>query len=111
MHICFVSLDYPSATGGGGVGSQVRTFGQALVAEGHRVAVVALAELGQRDFQEDGGIRVYRVRRGNLHWYISRIPLFGGWVSLALRELEYAWAAWRQVRRLHAEAPFDQIGR
>ena len=109
MHICFVSLDYPSATGGGGVGSQVRTLGQALVAEGHRVAVVALAEAGQPDFQEDGGIRVYRVKRGNVHWYVSRIPVLGEWVSLAIREMEYASAAWRRVRRLHAEEPFDLI--
>jgi glycosyltransferase involved in cell wall biosynthesis/LmbE family N-acetylglucosaminyl deacetylase/SAM-dependent methyltransferase len=91
------------------VGGQVHTFGQALVAKGHSVVVLALEEPGEPDFQEDGGIQVHRVQRGNLHWYISRIPLLGGWVSLALRELEYAWAAWRQVRRLHAEAPFDLI--
>jgi glycosyltransferase involved in cell wall biosynthesis/LmbE family N-acetylglucosaminyl deacetylase len=91
------------------VGSQVRTFGQALVAEGHKVAVVALAEPGQPEFQDDGGIRVYRVKRGNVHWYISRIPLLGGWVSLPIREMEYASAAWRRVRRLHAEEPFDLI--
>jgi|GEM_PF-306840 len=109
MHIGFVALDYPSSVSGGGVGNQVRTLAQALVQAGHRVTVVALSEPGLPAYDDDGGIRIYRVARGNLHWYASKLPGLGSRLILALRELEYGWAAYRQIQALRRQEPFDLI--
>ena len=109
MNICFLSLDYPSPSGGGGVGIQVRTLGRTLVQAEHRVTVVALSVPGLSPFSEDNGIRVYRFPRGNLHWYVYKMPGVGPLLTLALRELEDGWAAYRLVRELHAQQPFDLI--
>ena len=109
MHICFLSLDYPSPSGGGGVGNQTQTLGRALVRQGYMVTVVALAQPGQPAIMDDGGVRVYRVAQGSLHWYIYKLPWLGRHLALAVRELEYGWAAFRQLQRLHAQTPFDLI--
>jgi glycosyltransferase involved in cell wall biosynthesis len=109
MHICFLALDYPSSTSGGGVGNQVRTLGRALLARGYRVSVVALLQPGLPEFYDDDGIAVYRVQRGNLHWYISKLPFVGNSLSLATRELEYGWALYEQVRNIHHCCPIDLI--
>jgi glycosyltransferase involved in cell wall biosynthesis len=109
MRIGFISLDYPSHSGGGGVGNQVRTIGQALVHQGHQVTVVALAQPGQPGFIEDGGVKVYRVEQSSLHWYLYKLPWLGRLLALAVRELEYGWAAYRQIRTLHVQMPFDVI--
>lgn len=109
MNICFLAYDYPSASGGGGVGNQVRILGRALVRAGHQVTVVDLARPGLPSYQEDEGVRIYRVQPGGLHWYISKLPGMGSLLSQAWRELEYAWAGYGLVRRLHKQTPFDII--
>ncbi|HEB78027.1 MAG TPA: glycosyltransferase family 1 protein [Methylothermaceae bacterium] len=109
MNICFLAYDYPSSTGGGGVGNQVRILGRALVRAGHQVTVVAMARPGLPAYQEDEGVRIHRVRPGNLHWYVFKTPGVGSLFTMALRELEYAWAGYRLVRRLHRQTPFDII--
>ena len=68
-----------------------------------------LAEPGSPELYEDHGIKVYRVPQGNVHWYVSKIPAFGPLLTLVLRELEYAWAAYRRIRTLHQQEPFDLI--
>lgn len=110
MHICYASLDYPTPSGnGGGVGKYVQKIGQTLVQQGHRVTVVAQAQRGEPLFFEDQGVRVFRVPHGNLHWYLYQIPGIGGLVTLPIRELEYSFHIYRQVKALHAQTPFDLI--
>ncbi len=46
----------------GGVETHVRTLSHALVARGHSVAVVTLWEEGLSEWDDDKGVRVYRVR-------------------------------------------------
>jgi glycosyltransferase involved in cell wall biosynthesis len=109
MRICYVSLDYPSAAGGGGVGSAVRTMARSLVKCGHEVSVVALTDRADQELQElEEGIRVLRFGHGRGHRRLLRVPLF--WrLARTVREMERSWSAWRIVRRLHAEAPLDVI--
>ena len=109
MHICFNALDYPSHLGGGGVGNQVQILARALVGAGHRVSVVALAKPGLPDFTDDHGVRVYRVRCGNWHWYLSKVPLVGRVLILPVRELERSLATFRQIRAIHRTDPIDLI--
>lgn len=109
MHICFVALDYPSRNSGGGVGSQVHTLAHTLVQAGHRVTVVALAEPGLPAYCEDKGVSVYRVPKGNLHWYVSKMPRLGKHLALPIRELEYGWGVYSLVRRLLRNESIDVI--
>lgn len=109
INLCFLSWDYPSSWSGGGVGTQVRTLGRALVRAGHRVTVVALGGGGLPGYCEDDGIRVHRVRQGNGHWYLHKLPGAGLLVAPAVRELEHGWKAYGKVRELHAREPFDLI--
>jgi len=109
MHVCFNALDYPSEQGGGGVGTQVAVLARALVEAGHRATVVALGQKGLPDYCEDRGVRVHRVRCGNRHWYLSRLPLVGRLLTLPVRELERSWAAYRKIAELHRDDPFDLI--
>lgn len=91
------------------MGNQVRILGRALVREGHKVTVIALAQPGLPVCEEDEGVQVHRVQPAGLHWYASKIPVVGPLFTLPLRELEYAWAGYRQVHRLHRQTPFDLI--
>lgn len=109
MNICLISLDYPTAASGGGVGSQTRTLGQALAQAGHRVTVIALEAPGTSRRVKDGGVRVIRAPQGNLHWYAYKLPELGPLLALAVREMEVGWAVLRRVRLLHQRAPFDLI--
>ncbi|MHB1422890.1 MAG: glycosyltransferase [Gemmataceae bacterium] len=109
MHICFNALDYPSAIGGGGVGTQVQLLGRALVEAGHRVTVIDLAQKGLADETEDHGVRVCRVRCGNWHWYLSKLPGVGRLFVLTVREIERSWAVWRRIRAIHQSDPIDIV--
>lgn len=109
MHICFNALDYPSSVSGGGVGNQVRLLAHALIKEGHRVSVIALTERGLPDYSEDGAVKVYRVHRTNLHWYVSKVPLLGRLLVLPIREIECSWATYKQIRAIHEKDPIDVV--
>ncbi|HWE52084.1 MAG TPA: glycosyltransferase [Bryobacteraceae bacterium] len=109
MHICHLSLDYPTKAGGSGVGTQVHTLSHALIARGYRVTVLALAARGEPEVENDRGVQVRRMRPGNLHWYCTKIPWLGRKIAPALREMEYSWAALRALQRLHAENPVDVV--
>jgi glycosyltransferase involved in cell wall biosynthesis len=109
MHICFASLDYPTADSGGGVGSVTRTLAQALVGLGHQATVIAF-QTGQRPERSiDRGVEIIWLTPGQAHWYLSRVPWLGPLCIGALRELERGWQIWRAVRGLHARRPVDIV--
>lgn len=107
MNICLVALDYPTAGGGGGVGSQTQSLARALVKLGHRVTVINLANPDGGGPVGDQGVRVHRVSRGPLHWYASKLPWLGDIIAAPLREIEDSWRVYRVVQRLHQSDPFD----
>src|SRR2546427_12959995 len=109
MHIGFIAMGYPSASGGSGVATQVRTLARALVDAGHQATVVALSEPGSPTLSEDAGVKVYRFTPTRLHCYVGLLPGIGSLLAPALRELEWSWAAYRQLRALHADRPFDVL--
>lgn len=110
MHICFASLDYPDEKGGGGVGTYVQIIGRELVRQGHRVSVVALKkENGLSGVADDQGLRVYRIQPGNIHWYVSKLPLIGKILALPIRELEYSNAVLKAVAVIDRKDPVDIV--
>ena len=110
MNICFASLDYPSHTGGGGVGSLTRTLTGLLVERGHQVSVIALQNVSLPEMETDeSGVRIHWVRLGNWHWYLSKLPVIGELLSSPVRELERGWCVYRTARRIASQTPIDII--
>jgi len=110
MHIAFLSLDYPSAAGSGGVGISVRTLALELVQKGHRVSVVSIQTgKAEKISFTDEGIHIRLFRQGQLHWYLYRIPLAGPCLGLAVRELERSWSGYQLLKQIHSKNRIDVI--
>lgn len=69
MNILFICDEYPPGKNGG-VGTVVQVLARELVRQGHKVFVAGLYahSYGQKDYEEDQGVKVWRFRYGiNLH--------------------------------------------
>src|SRR5579859_3943763 len=60
MRILMLSQFYPPIIGG--EENHVRNLSRNLVVRGHEVSVVTLLHPGMAEYEEDGGLRIYRVR-------------------------------------------------
>jgi glycosyltransferase involved in cell wall biosynthesis len=109
MHFCFLALDYPTPSGGGGVGNQAQLVGRDLVRRGHAVSVITLMDSSGRPYWTDNGVEVYAAAFGSWHWYLSRLPGIGRVLGLVVRELEYSLAAWRTFKKINAKKPVDLV--
>lgn len=108
MNICFVALSFGvNGQQVSGVGSQVRILAHSLLAAGHSVRVITLGQCDE--ITNDEGIQVHQVTSGNLHWYMSKLPLIGKFLASPLREIEYSLAAWKGVRRARRDGAIDII--
>ncbi|HEY6231366.1 MAG TPA: glycosyltransferase family 4 protein [Pyrinomonadaceae bacterium] len=110
MNICFATLSYPrNGSANSGVGSQVQTIAHSLIDAGHNVSVLNLTTKEETRETDDRGVEIYNVRSGNLHWFASKLPFVGKALALPLREIEYAVAVWRGVRRANSVRKLDLI--
>lgn len=79
MKICFVCSEYPPGPHGG-IGSLVQTLARALASRGHQVRVVGVCGFAYPapDYEEDQGVRVWRLREPKhiLGWLRARWRLF-----------------------------------
>ncbi len=110
MHICYASLSYPLNSGTSGVGAQTRVLARGLTAHGDAVSVIALMPPTETECIDEEGVRIYPTATTNLHWYADKIRGLGFYVSLPIRELEYSYAAWRALARIHANEALDLVG-
>ena len=86
MNICFICPEYPPGPHGG-VGTFTQILGRALVQRGHGIRVVGVypeAYPGP-EYEEDQGVRVWRLRepRHRLGWIWARYSLYRlivGWI-------------------------------
>lgn len=93
MRILMLSQFYPPFIGGEAI--HVRSLSSELVSRGHDVAVVTLWRQGLAEYEEDSGVRVYRVRSSTqrIRWLFSnrslrRAPTFPDpEITLALRRI------------------------
>ena len=113
MNICFATLSYPlNGSASSGVGSQVQAIAHSLIDAGHTVSVLNLTTKESRTgtAERDGrGVEIYHVRSGNLHWFAGKLPFVGKALALPMREIEYAVAVWRGVRRANKVRKLDLI--
>lgn len=109
MHICYLESGYPHPHGGGGAGTYVQLIGRELVRCGHHVTVIASACPQCPVTALDEGVQVLRpALRGNLHWYMGRIPGLSVF-ALALRSLERGWYLYTSIERVHLQKPIDVL--
>ena len=75
MHLCLITHEYPkSGFAHGGIGSFLKTLAPKLVAQGIRVTVVGLSYDYQEDYDEDQGVRIFRLGYQN----VNRLGWFYG---------------------------------
>lgn len=94
MHIVFLSNEYPLWTSGGGLGSFLQTFGQALVEKKHRVTILGIGDSSSSERLEDEGIQLIRLPKNQ-----GFLPNF----IYNSRALNNA------LKKLHKEKPIDII--
>lgn len=79
LRICLVCNEYPPAVHGG-IGTSTQLLARGLVAAGHLVRVIGVYrnEHGAADYEEDQGVRVWRLRepRFRIGWIAARYRLF-----------------------------------
>jgi glycosyltransferase involved in cell wall biosynthesis len=104
MRLCFICYEYPSGPSGG-VGTFTQVLARALVQRGHevRVAGVYPTSYPAPDYEEDEGVRVWRLRDSGARfgWVMARYRLFrlvADWVARGMIELVeapdcYGWFA------------------
>ncbi|MBA3442987.1 MAG: glycosyltransferase family 4 protein [Pyrinomonadaceae bacterium] len=79
LRVCFLCNEYPPGPHGG-IGTMTQVLARALVQAGHEVRVAGMypASYPAPDYEEDGGVRVRRLRRSahRLGWVTARRQLF-----------------------------------
>jgi len=63
MNVLFICEEYPPGKNGG-IGTMVRMLGREMVKQGHNVYVAGLYPhgYGEADYEEDEGVKVWRLR-------------------------------------------------
>ncbi|CAG0962659.1 phosphatidyl-myo-inositol dimannoside synthase [Anaerolineae bacterium] len=99
---------YLSASGGG-LDTNVRVLGPALVKAGHRVSILYVHPSGEKYTVESDyeGCRIYHTQIGSQHYYAHRLTL--GLTSLPriVRALEYSQALSQAVAQIGREEQID----
>ena len=94
MHIVFLSNEYPLWTSGGGLGSFLQTFGQALVAKKHHVTVLGIGNSAVSEELDDEGVQLIRLPKNQRF-----LPNF----------VHNSRALNNALKKLHQENPIDII--
>jgi glycogen synthase len=109
MKICFVTIDYHSRQGGGGIGSYIYTLLNELVNSGHDVSIICGGKGKNPEYENINGLKIHRVCMGNIHYYLSKLPLVNRVLTLPVRELEWSYAFWKKVKEIYKQERFDLI--
>ncbi|WP_396166628.1 glycosyltransferase family 4 protein [Flavobacterium sp.] len=95
MHLCLITHEYPkSGFAHGGIGSFLKTLAPKLVAQGIEVTVVGLSYDYQEDYEEDQGVRIFRLGYQN----VKRFGWFYGFKAMN-----------KKIAAIHKENPIDSI--
>ncbi len=107
LHIGFLTPEYvTSKSGDGGLANYLKKTAHALVARGHRVTIVLLAD-GSKTWQ-DGPVEVQEVPWAGLPGFAARIPGFAA-LAPALRLYLSAGRMAAAVAKIHRARPFSLL--
>ena len=105
MRIGFATPEYVTENYfSGGLANYVHRVAKALVSLGHEVHVITLSDIDQAEF-EHHGVRVHRVTVGKLHKWLNRLTRYR--VSSTTKWLDFSFQAYRKLKQLHEQKPFD----
>jgi glycosyltransferase involved in cell wall biosynthesis len=90
LHICFATLDYQYGKEGGGVGAVTQVLVKTFSQMGWNVSVVGLNQ-NYKQTSSDESFQYFTLHQGQIHYYISKIPIIGELITLTVRELERSW--------------------
>jgi glycosyltransferase involved in cell wall biosynthesis len=123
MKICFICGEYPPGLHGG-IGTMTQILGRSLAKHGHEVRVIGVyaADYMAPDFEEDQGVKVWRLRESKYRggWIAPRYRLYrqiASWANAGdidvIEVPDYqGWAAyWRKlpvpvIGRLHGSLTY-----
>jgi glycosyltransferase involved in cell wall biosynthesis len=105
LRIAFATCEYVTEKNFyGGLANYTHRVAKALAGMGHDVHVVTLSEIDGAEF-EHGGVRVHRVTGGRLAARLNRLTRRR--LDLTTRFLDLSFKVHRELRRLHAQKPFQ----
>lgn len=110
MHIVFVELGYPRASGiVGGAGTYVQLYARQLVKMGLQVSVLCGQMTDGTSHFKDGELNIYPIiKSGPLHYYLSKIPIIRVFAPL-LKYLETGWRTHKSLIKLNRKTTIDII--
>ncbi len=108
MNICFFAIEHHSLGSGGGIASYLDALVPELTKFGHEVHIIVK---GKADNVRNlnGKSCLYEFKGGNLHWYLSKLPLIGKHLALPIRELEWSFGFYKAFSFLKKKYQFDLI--
>lgn len=109
MHIGFLTFESPFGSNGGGVASYLRGAIPALIDSGHRVTLITASRGGDGPNPYPDTLRMVTVKLPQAHWYVSKLPLAGKFLTLPLREAEWSITFRRAVEQAMREEPMHLL--
>ena len=108
MKICFYALEHHSLGSGGGIASYLDALVPELTKFGHEVHLIVKGRVDNTRQLDDKTV-LHEFRGGNLHWYLSKLPLIGKHLALPIRELEWSLGFYRTLESIKKKYQFDLI--
>jgi glycosyltransferase involved in cell wall biosynthesis len=108
MKICFYALEHHSLDSGGGIASYLNAIVPELIRLGHEVHIIVKGRM-KNTRQLGDGTFLHEFNGGNIHWYLSKLPLIGKHLALPVREFEWSWGFYRHLRNLKKKYRFNLI--
>ena len=91
MRIALTSWGFPTpySRSMNGIASYTARTAKAMTQLGHDVTVITSHADGMPDhYQTEEGVQVYQAAKRNIHWYLSKLPLFSGRVITYVKLLD-----------------------
>lgn len=108
MKICFYALEHHSLGSGGGIASYLDALVPELTKFGHEVHLIVKGRLDNTRQLDDKTV-LHEFRGGNLHWYLSKLPLIGKHLALPIRELEWSLGFYQILESIKKKCQLDLI--
>lgn len=108
MNILLINQWYPPEGGLGGVVKYNYYITNAYKKLGHRVFVISKLIRGDREYQDKGGIYIFRVKQIGVPWFFLKVPYLGSMLRF-LRDLIYSFSVYRKLKALNRRYKIDIV--
>jgi len=116
MHLCFLTLEYPTRPPWGGIATYIRELTHVLIELGHQCTVICVLPGSEGEVEQDDGVEVHfvpsvRIRMRRVLRLLARLPGLQRAQDLAeaWSYVEASVAAWRALQKVHRQQPVDLV--